>query len=182
MTPSPPRFYSLILIITLAKLLMNTARRMAYPFAPAFARGLGVELATITSIIALNQATAVLGPVGASFANRHGNRRIILVSLVMLSFGCLAAGLIPLYGALVLALFFAGLAKSIFDPSFQAFLGTHVPFEQRGKFIGFTELAWAGATLVGIPLAGMTIQAASYQTPFLVIGIITAACFGLISV
>ncbi len=64
MTPSPPRFYSLILIITLAKLLMNTARRMAYPFAPAFARGLGVELATITSIIALNQATAVLGPVG----------------------------------------------------------------------------------------------------------------------
>ena len=180
MTPSPPRFYSLILITTLAKLLMNTARRMAYPFAPAFARGLGVDLAAITSIIALNQATAVLGPVGASFADRYGNRRIILVSLVMLCAGCMAAGLIPVYGALVLALFLAGLAKSVFDPSFQAFLGTHVPFEQRGRFIGFTELAWAGATLVGIPLAGMTIQAVSFQTPFLVIGIMAAACFGLI--
>jgi predicted MFS family arabinose efflux permease len=174
------RFYSLLIFTTLAKLLMNTARRMVYPFAPAFARGLGVDLAAITSIIALNQATAVLGPVGASFADRYGNRRIILASLVMLSLGCATAGLIPLYGTLVLALFLAGLAKSIFDPSFQAFIGTQVPFEQRGKFIGITELAWAGATLVGIPLAGMTIQAVSFQTPFLVIGIMAAACFTLI--
>ncbi|MFU8770754.1 MAG: MFS transporter, partial [Desulfotignum sp.] len=73
------QFYSLIIVSTLAKLLLNTARRMAYPFAPAFARGLGVDLAAITSIIALNQATAVLGPVGASFADRFGNRRIILL-------------------------------------------------------------------------------------------------------
>jgi predicted MFS family arabinose efflux permease len=174
------RFYTLILVTTLAKLLMNTARRMVYPFAPAFARGLGVDLAAITSVIALNQATAVLGPVGASFADHYGNRRIILFSLVMLCIGCVAAGLIPLYCTLVLALFLAGLAKSIFDPSFQAFIGTHVPFEQRGKFIGMTELAWAGATLVGIPLAGMTIQAFSFQTPFLVIGIMAAACFALI--
>ena len=100
--------------------------------------GLGVDLAAITSIIALNQATAVLGPVGASFADRYGNRRIILVSLVMLWLSdAWAAGLIPMYAALVMALFLAGLAKSIFDPSFQAFLGTHVPFEQRGKFIGY---------------------------------------------
>jgi predicted MFS family arabinose efflux permease len=171
------QFYSLIIVSTLAKLLLNTARRMAYPFAPAFARGLGVDLAAITSIIALNQATAVLGPVGASFADRFGNRRIILLALVLLCLGCFAAGLVPLYGVLVVSLFLAGLAKSIFDPSFQSFIGNHVPFEQRGRFIGFTELAWAGATLVGIPLAGVTIQAFSFQTPFLVIGILAAACF-----
>ncbi|MDT8380124.1 MAG: MFS transporter [Desulfotignum sp.] len=180
MTKTTPRFYTLLIISTLAKLLMNTARRMVYPFAPAFARGLGVDLAAITSIIALNQATAVLGPVGASFADRYGNRRIILVALALLGFGCVAAGLIPIYGALVLALFLTGLAKSIFDPSFQAFIGTHVPFDQRGKFIGITELAWAGATLVGIPLAGMTIQAFSFQAPFLAIAIIAATCFVLI--
>ncbi|MBG0779635.1 MAG: MFS transporter, partial [Desulfotignum balticum] len=101
------RFYTLIFVTTLAKLLMNTARRMVYPFAPAFARGLGLDLAAITSVIALNQATAVLGPVGASFADHYGNRRIILFSLVMLCIGCVAAGLIPMYGTLVLALFLA---------------------------------------------------------------------------
>jgi MFS transporter, DHA1 family, inner membrane transport protein len=174
------QFYSLLVVTTLAKLLLNTARRMVYPFAPAFARGLGVDLAAITSVIALNQATAVLGPVGASFADRYGNRRIILLALALLCLGCIAAGLVPLYGVLVLCLFLAGLAKSIFDPSFQAFIGSHVPFEQRGKFIGVTELAWAGATLVGIPLAGMTIQTFSFQTPFLVIGALAAACFVLI--
>ena len=180
MIRNPRHFYSLIIVSTLAKLLLNTARRMVYPFAPAFARGLGVDLAAITSIIALNQATAVLGPVGASFADRYGNRRIILLAMVLLCLGGFAAGLVPLYGALLLSLFLAGLAKSIFDPSFQSFIGSHVPFEQRGRFIGITELAWAGATLLGIPLAGVTIQTFSFQTPFLVIGILAAACFFLI--
>jgi MFS transporter, DHA1 family, inner membrane transport protein len=174
------QFYSLIIVTTLAKLLLNTARRMVYPFAPAFARGLGVDLAAITSVIALNQATAVLGPVGASFADRYGNKRLILIALVMLCTGCFAAGFIPLYGILVLSLFLAGLAKSIFDPSFQAFIGSHIPFDQRGKFIGITELAWAGATLLGIPLAGLAIQKFSFQAPFLAIGMLAMACFFLI--
>jgi len=180
MTNNPRQFYSLIIVTTLAKLLLNTARRMVYPFAPAFARGLGVDLAAITSVIALNQATAVLGPVGASFADRYGNKRLILIALVLLCLGCFAAGIVPLYGILVVSLFLAGLAKSIFDPSFQAFIGTHIPFEQRGKFIGITELAWAGATLLGIPLAGLVIQKFSFQTPFLAIGLLGSACFFLI--
>ncbi|HKL01607.1 MAG TPA: MFS transporter [Desulfotignum sp.] len=180
MTKNDRQFYSLLLVTTLAKLLLNTARRMVYPFAPAFARGLGVDLAAITSVIALNQATAVLGPVGASFADRYGNKRLILISLVLLCLGCFAAGFVPLYGVLVVSLFLAGLAKSIFDPSFQAFIGTHIPFEQRGKFIGITELAWAGATLLGIPLAGLVIQKFSFQTPFAAIGLLGAACFFLI--
>ena len=180
MTNNLRQFYSLIIVTTLAKLLLNTARRMVYPFAPAFARGLGVDLAAITSVIALNQATAVLGPVGASFADRYGNKRLILIALVLLCLGCFAAGIVPLYGILVVSLFLAGLAKSIFDPSFQAFIGTHIPFEQRGKFIGITELAWAGATLLGIPLAGLVIQKFSFQTPFLAIGLLGSACFFLI--
>ncbi|MCA1794263.1 MAG: MFS transporter [Desulfotignum sp.] len=180
MTKNPRQFYSLLIVTTLAKLLLNTARRMVYPFAPAFARGLGVDLAAITSVIALNQATAVLGPVGASFADRYGNKRLILIALVLLCIGCFAAGFIPLYGVLMLSLFLAGLAKSIFDPSFQAFIGSHIPFDQRGKFIGITELAWAGATLLGIPLAGLAIQKFSFQTPFLAIGILGMACFFLI--
>ncbi|MCF8091230.1 MAG: MFS transporter [Desulfotignum sp.] len=180
MTKNFRQFYSLIIVTTLAKLLLNTARRMVYPFAPAFARGLGVDLAAITSVIALNQATAVLGPVGASFADRYGNKRLILIALVLLCLGCFAAGIVPLYGVLVVSLFLAGLAKSIFDPSFQAFIGTHIPFEQRGKFIGITELAWAGATLLGIPLAGLVIQKFSFQTPFLGIGVLGVVCFFLI--
>ena len=180
MTQTPKNFSGFIGIITFTKLLMNIARRMVYPFAPEFARGLGVELSSITSIIALNQATALLGPVGASFADKYGYRLLMLFSLGLLTIGTFAAGFIPMYSVLVVCLFLAGLAKSIFDPSLQAFIGNFVPFEHRGKIIGITELAWAGSTLLGIPLAGLIIQRFSWQTPFWIIGLLSLVCFGLI--
>jgi DHA1 family inner membrane transport protein len=180
MTQTPRHFFGFIGITTFTKLLMNITRRMVYPFAPEFARGLGVELSAITSVIALNQATALLGPVGASFADRYGYKLLMLFALGLLTIGTFAVGLIPLYSVLVICLVLSGLTKSIFDPSLQAFIGNFVPFEHRGKIIGITELAWAGSTLIGIPLAGLVIQRFSWQTPFWIIGILSLVCFGLI--
>ncbi len=180
MTQNPRHFFGFIGITTFTKLLMNIARRMIYPFAPEFARGLGVELSSITSVIAMNQATGLLGPVGASFADKYGYKLLMLFSLGLLTIGTFAAGFIPMYSALMASLFLAGLAKNIFDPSLQAFIGNFVPFEHRGKIIGITELAWAGSTLLGIPLAGLIIQRFSWQTPFWIIGLLSLVCFGLI--
>ncbi|MBA3013313.1 MAG: MFS transporter [Proteobacteria bacterium] len=180
MQEHPRLFFGIIGITTFTKLLMNIARRMVYPFAPEFARGLSVDLSAITSVIAMNQATAILGPVGASFADRYGYKLLMLWALGFLTIGTFAAGFIPLYSVLVICLFLAGLSKSIFDPSLQAFLGSFVPFENRGKIIGITELAWAGSTLVGIPMAGLLIQRFSWQTPFWIMGLFSLICFGLI--
>ncbi len=180
MAQTPRQFYGFIGITTFTKLLMNITRRMIYPFAPEFARGLGVDLSAITSVIAMNQATAVLGPVGASFADKYGYKLLMLFALGLLTIGTFAAGFIPLYSVLVVCLFLAGLTKSIFDPSLQAFIGEFVPFEQRGKVIGITELAWAGSTLMGIPIAGIIIERFSWQTPFWIIGLLSLLCFGLI--
>ena len=177
MTNHPKRFTEFITITTFTKLLFNITRRLIYPFAPEFARGLNVDLSAITSVIAINQATSLLGPVGAGFADRYGYRILMLFSLAMLTIGTFAIGLIPIYSVLVIALFLTGLAKSIFDPSLQAFISNFVPFDKRGQVIGITELAWAGSTLVGIPLAGIIIERFSWQTPFLVIGMLCLICF-----
>jgi hypothetical protein len=47
------------LAAALARLFLNTARRFAYPFAPALARGLDVPLTHVTSLVALNQGTGL---------------------------------------------------------------------------------------------------------------------------
>lgn len=180
MTSDPKKFAGFITITTFTKLLFNITRRLIYPFAPEFARGLNVELSAITSIIAINQATSLLGPVGASFADKYGYRILMLFSLGLLTIGTFAVGLIPIYSVLVICLFLAGLAKSIFDPSLQAFIGNFVPFEKRGQIIGITELSWAGSTLVGIPLAGIIIEQFSWQMPFLIIGGLSLICFFII--
>ena len=180
MTNNPKKFAEFITITTFTKLLFNITRRLIYPFAPEFARGLNVELSAITSVIAINQATSLLGPVGASFADKYGYKILMLLSLGMLTIGTFAVGLIPIYSVLVICFFLAGLAKSIFDPSLQAFIGNFVPFERRGQIIGITELAWAGSTLFGIPLAGVVIERFSWQTPFFIISGLSLVCFFII--
>ncbi len=180
MTNSQKQFAGFICVTTFSKFLFNIARRLMYPFAPEFARGLNVDLSTITSVIAINQATSVLGPVGASFADKYGYKLLMLSALAMFTIGTFSLGLIPIYSVLVICLFLSGLAKSIFDPSLQAFIGNFIPFEKRGKIIGITELSWAGAALIGIPIAGYIIEKFSWQTPFLIIGMLSLISFFII--
>lgn len=177
------RFLAFIGLATFTKLLLNITRRLAYPFAPEFARGTGVGLAAITPIIALNQVTAILGPVGAAFADRYGYKRILLAALILVALGTFGVGVFPFYATLALCLFLGGLAKCIFDPTLQAYIGRSVPYEQRGRYIGIMETAWAGSTLIGIPLAGLLITRFSWHAPFLILGVLTCLCFyGLLKI
>ena len=154
----------------LARLLLNTSRRFAYPFAPALARGLGVPLVSITSLIALNQLTGVLSPLFGPVSDRWGYRTMMLLGLGLMSIGMLAGGFLPVYLTILLALFLAGLGKNIFDPALQAYIGERVPYERRGTVIGLIEMSWAGATLVGIPVVGLLIEQFGWRAPFLVLG------------
>jgi predicted MFS family arabinose efflux permease len=155
-------------VTTLCRLVLNTARRFAYPFAPALSRGLGVPLTAITSLIAVNQATAVLGLFFGPLADRLGYRLMMLTGMTLLVAGMFAGGLFPFYGVILIALFLAGLGKSMFDPALQAYVSERVPFHRRGLAIGFLEFSWAGSTLLGIPLIAVLIDRLGWRAPFFV--------------
>ncbi len=159
-----------IVVTTLCRLVLNTARRFAYPFAPALSRGLGVPLTAITSLIAINQATAVLGLFFGPIADRMGYRLMMLSGMTLLVAGMFAAGLFPFFGVVLVALFLAGLGKSIFDPALQAYVSERVPFHRRGLAIGFLEFSWAGSTLLGIPLIAIFIDRLGWRAPFFAMG------------
>ncbi len=159
-----------VVVTTLCRLVLNTARRFAYPFAPALSRGLGVPLTAITSLIAVNQATSVLGLFFGPVADRLGYRLMMLTGMALLAGGMLAGGFFPFYGVILVALFLAGLGKSIFDPALQAYISERVPFQRRGLAIGVLEFAWAGSTLLGIPLIAFLIDHLGWRAPFFVMG------------
>ena len=159
-----------IVVTTLCRLVLNTARRFVYPFAPALSRGLGVPLTAITSLIAVNQATAVLGLFFGPVADRLGYRLMMLTGMALLVVGMFAGGFFPFYGVILIALFLAGLGKSIFDPALQAYVGERVPFHRRGLVIGFLEFSWAGSTLLGIPAIALLIDRLGWRSPFFVMG------------
>jgi predicted MFS family arabinose efflux permease len=70
----------------------------------------------------------------------------------------------------LVALFLAGLGKSIFDPALQAYVGERVPFHRRGLAIGLIEFSWAGSTLLGIPAIALLIDRLGWRSPFFVMG------------
>jgi len=155
---------------TLCRLVLNTARRFAYPFAPALSRGLGVHLTAVTSLIAINQATSIIGIFFGPLADRFGYRLMMIAGLEMLVVGMFAGGFLPFYSVILLAFFLAGLAKTVFDPALQAYVGERVPFQKRGLVIGLLEFSWAGSTLVGIPGIALLIDRLGWRAPFFVLG------------
>jgi MFS transporter, DHA1 family, inner membrane transport protein len=157
-------------IALLCRLVLNTARRFAYPFAPVLSRGLGVPLTSVTSLIAMNQAASVLGIFFGPLADRLGYRYMMLGGLGLLALGMFAGGLLPFFGIVLAALLLAGLGKTVFDPAIQAYVGKRVPFNRRGMVIGILEFSWAGSTLVGIPLLALLIERFGWKAPFFVLG------------
>jgi len=165
---------------TLSRLCLNTARRFPYPFAPALSRGLGVPLTAVTSLIAVNQATGILGVLFGPFGDRFGYRIMMMTGLGMLVVGMFAGGFLPFYGVVLLALLLAGFGKSLFDPAIQAYVGDRVPFHRRGLVIGVLETSWAGSTLVGVPLIGLLIDGMGWRAPFFALGglgLVGLVCF-----
>ncbi len=172
---SAPGRHSLVfnLIITgLCRLVLNTARRFAYPFAPEISRGLGVPITHVTAMLAVNQASGVLGLLAGPLADRFGFRTTMLAGMSLLSAGMLAAAVNTTYATVLIALFMAGLAKNVFDPAIQAYVGEHVPYRRRGLVIGLIETSWAGSTLIGVPLIGLLIATYGWQQAFPVMGLL----------
>jgi DHA1 family inner membrane transport protein len=157
-------------VVVFCRLVLNTARRFTYPFAPVLSRELGVPLTAITSLIAVNWSTSLLGIVFGPVADRFGYRKMMIIGLVLLAVGMLAGGVFPFYGIMIIALFLAGMGKIIFDPAVQAYISERVPYQRRGMAIGFIEISWAGSTLIGIPIIALLIEKVGWRSPFFAMG------------
>jgi MFS transporter, DHA1 family, inner membrane transport protein len=169
-------------LLTFARLLLSTSRRFPYPFAPVLSRGLGVSLTSITSMIAVNQATAIIGMLFGPLADRLGYRLMMITGLAMLTAGMFAGGIFPFFGIVMAGMFLAGLGKSIFDPAIQAYVAERVPFERRGTVIGIIEFSWAGCTLVGIPLIAVLIDRFGWRAPFFALAGAGLVCMGILEI
>jgi predicted MFS family arabinose efflux permease len=166
--------YRLVWIIgaaTLCRVFLNTARRFAYPFAPVLSRELEVPLSAVTAVIAVNQATGMLGLVIGPLGDRLGYRAMMLAGLGLLVLGMSAGGFFPAYATVFFAFLLAGAGKTLFDPTWQAFVGENVPYRRRGLAVGVGEFSWAFSSLLGIPAIGLLMEKAGWRSPFFVLGL-----------
>jgi len=93
-------------------------------------------------------------------------KKRMLIALVVFCAALALVGLFPHYLTFFASVILVMVAKFIFDPSLQAYLGDRTPYTRRGLVIALSELGWSGAALVGIPLAGLLIARGSWHSPF----------------
>lgn len=160
-----------LLMLTAARLVLNTGHRMIYPFLPTFARGLGVDLGTVALGVTARSALGLGGPVFGTLADRYGRRVAMLTGMGLFTAGMLLVTLWPSYPALMVALVLGGAAKMFFDSALQAHIGDRVPYARRGLAIALTELSWSGAFLLGMPVIGWLIARSNrWYAPFPLLG------------
>lgn len=173
--PQTPHLLVQLSALTVARLFLNTGLRMVYPFLPAIARGVGVELTAVYRLVTLRNFAGLLSPLFGPLIERYGRKPLMIAAILLFAAGSLIVVIWPAYWSLGVTLVLIGIAKVIFDPAMQSYIGDLVPYSRRGRALAVTELAWSGALLLGAPLIGLAIQVGGWQSPFLWLGMLAAA-------
>lgn len=162
------------------KLVMNTALRFVYPFLPAIARGLGIDLTQAGMLVSVRWASSLTTPAVMSFSGDvHRTRRLLIAGLTMFGAGSIVTAWTGIYIGAVIGFALAGLAKPMIDIGSQLYVSERVPYRRRARYLGVLEVSWAGGLLVGAPAAGWLIGNWGWQAPFWVLGSLGLVGIGL---
>ena len=146
--------------------ILNSIHRMVYPFLPIFARGLGVDLSTMSLLMTGRSLLGATSPFLGPIADWRGRKFGLLTGLSVFTLGIGIVAVFPAFWTLAIALGLAMIGKYIFDPAMQAYFGDRVPYHQRGTALAVTEVAWSMGFIVGVPIAGFLIDRFGWSAPF----------------
>ncbi len=169
-------------LFAFVRTIFNTAYRMIYPFLGVFARALGVDLAEMSMLMSIRSLGGALVPFIAPVADYRGRKFGMLLGLGLFILSMALVVIYPTFLTLGISMFFATLAKYIFDPAMQAYLGDRTSYDQRGRAIAITELGWSLAFVVGVPLVGFLISDFGWMAPFPLLALLALLSFILLIV
>ncbi len=137
---------------------------MVYPFLSIFARGLGVDIASMSYALTVRSIIGGLGPFAASLADSRGRKFGLLFGLGLFTLGAALVVRWPTFLALALALTLTTLGKYVFDSSMQAYLSDRITYERRELAVAIAELGWSLGFIVGVPIARLGCMASAFRS------------------
>lgn len=172
---SLPSFSAAFRRLFVVRLVGTVSLRFAYPFLPGIADGLGVSIGAVGLALAAGEGAGLLAPLVGRRLDRIGRRRGMTDGLVIGAVGCAVATAAPGAVAFGVGLFAVAVGRAFFDISMGAWIGDEVEFARRGRASGIGELAWSGAFLLGVPVAGLVMSATSWRVPYLLSAVVMLA-------
>lgn len=170
-------------LFTFTRTVLNASYRMVYPFLSVFQNGLGLSLGSFSLLLTLRSMMGLFGPLAAPLTDWRGRKLSMLLGIGVFTGGALLVYLLPNFTTFFIAVLLMTLADFIFLPAVQAYIGDRVPYERRGRALGFTELSWSLAFILGVPLIGWLMgRSGSWKAPFpllIILGSLALAALAL---
>jgi MFS transporter, DHA1 family, inner membrane transport protein len=157
---------SLVIAFAVIRTIINTLHRMVYPFLAVLARGVGVDLISMSYALTARSLIGTVGPFAATIADQRGRRFGMLSGIALFTVGAAMVVIWPVFPVLAGSICLSTLGKYFFDLSMQAWLGDRIPYARRGRTLAVTEFGWSLAFVLGVPLAGFLISRGGWMAPF----------------
>lgn len=151
-----------------ARLSASASLRMVYPFLPVIARGLHVSPGHVAGVIAVRNLGALTSPLSATAAERYGRRTVMTVGVGIVGIASLMVAATDIFLVAAIAMIVVGIARPGLDLATQAWFADRVPYTERGRVYGISELNWSLSLLV-VPLAAYLIVVGDWRAPFLLV-------------
>jgi len=149
---------------------------MVYPYVNVFAKGLGIDVKTLSLAITVRAAMGIGGPFLGFIADKRGRKFGMMVGLLMFTIGTSLMVFWPSVVSFYFSLSLTFLGNLVFIPAMQAYLGDRIAYRQRGRALAITELGWSLSFIVGAFLMGILIAWRGWEAPFYILTV-----FGILS-
>src|SRR5512133_3493274 len=111
------RFRFQLIVFMFVRTVLNTMHRMVYPFLTIFARGLGVDITTLSFVVTARSFLGIFAPIFGTVADQRGRRFGMLAGITLFTAGMASVAIHPSFVTFSFAILLTILGKYLFDPS-----------------------------------------------------------------
>lgn len=176
--------YQKLIIVLLALLQFTVVLdfMILSPLGDVLMKSLGlttIQFGTVVSAYAIS--AGVSGFLAAGFADKYDRKKLLLFFYVGFVLGTLFCGLANSYATLFAARVFTGIFGGVIGSISMAIITDLFTLQQRGRVMGFVQMAFAGSQILGIPMGLLLATNFGWQSTFYMI-VVLAFIIGLLVV
>jgi predicted MFS family arabinose efflux permease len=186
---APPAFtrYQVFVIVILALLQFTVVLdfMILSPLGALLMKNMGLSTSQFGSVVSGYAISAgISGFLAAGFADKFDRKKLLIFFYTGFIFGTVFCGLAYSYHTLLIARIVTGIFGGVISSIGMAIVADLFSLQQRGRVMGFVQMAFAGSQILGVP-AGLVLaniwgwHATFYMVAILAILVLTAVSMRL---
>jgi predicted MFS family arabinose efflux permease len=158
----------LVLVLFALLALGNVDSQVMAPLLPEIARGLGTTEAWVgRAVSGYAIAAAVAALVAGPLSDRLGRRRFLAGASALLGVGSAISAATTSLAGFALARVATGAGAGVISALSVAAIADAVPYERRGRSMGWVATAYTAAPIFGVPIATWVAEALGWRANYL---------------